>query len=401
MDQQAREEARWASRKHFAFKGFIEVIPLSDIFNLLHLGNRTGCLLVSRDQRTCFVYLKDGAILCISSAGDRWRLMEAMLQNLQLTQTEKNELQDLVKGRDAVLPDLVTQGLLTREKLDSIARRFYLQEICGLFLWSKGEFEFLDHKLAPDDLPAMEIEVPFAVMEAMRNLDSIRRAVAWLEDDEAVPQLRSTPLVDEETVTLAMDEWRLISYMDGISPVAEICARAVELGDYRVYKAILCLAERGLVKEAEAGMKRRRLDPRENSERIKSLAEQTLHGGELRDGLPTDLLDEHAVKSHDPVQATVTLMRGDRLIREFFLNTKGAQIGRSESCDIVLKNDPTISRLHARVGCSEQGFTVHDLNSANGIFVNSKKVTERLLRDGDIVQVGGYTLHFSLTRNND
>jgi hypothetical protein len=63
-------------------------------------------------------------------------------------------------------------------------------------------------------------------------------------------------------------------------------------------------------------------------------------------------------------------------------------IGRDLKCDVVL-NDPEISRNHTRLTAAGNGYQVEDLESTNGTFVNSQKVTApRLLQPGDLVGLG-------------
>jgi pSer/pThr/pTyr-binding forkhead associated (FHA) protein len=68
-------------------------------------------------------------------------------------------------------------------------------------------------------------------------------------------------------------------------------------------------------------------------------------------------------------------------------------IGRATSNDIVI-SDQTVSRQHAQLMIDDNGqVTLVDLNSANGTFVNGKRVTEpRRLDSTDIVKVGEYLL---------
>jgi len=62
-------------------------------------------------------------------------------------------------------------------------------------------------------------------------------------------------------------------------------------------------------------------------------------------------------------------------------------IGRAPNNDIAIP-DGTISRHHAKIEFTEDGFVIMDLGSENGIFVNGERVTERLLATGDKVEVG-------------
>jgi uncharacterized RDD family membrane protein YckC len=68
-------------------------------------------------------------------------------------------------------------------------------------------------------------------------------------------------------------------------------------------------------------------------------------------------------------------------------------IGRDPSNDLVLP-DAMVSRRHAVVEHRGQQFYLRDCNSANGSVVNGDRVTERALRDGDLVAIGSMRLLF-------
>jgi DNA-binding response OmpR family regulator len=62
-------------------------------------------------------------------------------------------------------------------------------------------------------------------------------------------------------------------------------------------------------------------------------------------------------------------------------------IGRSEECDYVI-DDRQVSRKHAVIKRTENGYTIEDLESKNGTFLNGAAVNDpMLLQDGDIIQV--------------
>lgn len=62
-------------------------------------------------------------------------------------------------------------------------------------------------------------------------------------------------------------------------------------------------------------------------------------------------------------------------------------IGRGPECDIAIA-DRQISRHHARLRRTSEGFVVEDLGSKNGTHVNGVQVDEpKLLQDGDVIQV--------------
>jgi hypothetical protein len=68
-----------------------------------------------------------------------------------------------------------------------------------------------------------------------------------------------------------------------------------------------------------------------------------------------------------------------------------AILGRDPSCDLVL-NDVKCSRRHAVVEAGPQGLAIRDTGSANGVFLNGKKVDRSPLSDGDVFRLGDVLL---------
>jgi uncharacterized RDD family membrane protein YckC len=68
-------------------------------------------------------------------------------------------------------------------------------------------------------------------------------------------------------------------------------------------------------------------------------------------------------------------------------------IGRDPSNDLVLP-DAMVSRRHALVECRGTQYFLRDCNSSNGSLVNGDRISERGLRDGDLVAIGTVRLMF-------
>jgi pSer/pThr/pTyr-binding forkhead associated (FHA) protein len=68
-------------------------------------------------------------------------------------------------------------------------------------------------------------------------------------------------------------------------------------------------------------------------------------------------------------------------------------IGRHPDCDVVL-TDVTVSRRHAAIRRDGHTFTMTDLGSLNGTYVNRTPIDHVPLTDGDIVQIGAFRLVF-------
>ena len=74
------------------------------------------------------------------------------------------------------------------------------------------------------------------------------------------------------------------------------------------------------------------------------------------------------------------------------LDKEKIRIGRAPDGDIILDGDMNVSRNHAEVLKGPAGWSVLDLGSFNGTFVNGERIKEKELRDGDKITIGEYTL---------
>lgn len=82
--------------------------------------------------------------------------------------------------------------------------------------------------------------------------------------------------------------------------------------------------------------------------------------------------------------------------REFVLDGRDIAIGRAPSCDIVLAGDQLASRRHALLRSKDGGYTIVDLGSSNGTYINDQEIhAETPLQDGDRITIGGHDLLFS------
>lgn len=73
-------------------------------------------------------------------------------------------------------------------------------------------------------------------------------------------------------------------------------------------------------------------------------------------------------------------------------------IGRETATNDIALHDKKVSRIHARLVRREGEVAVQDFLSSLGTFVNGTKIeTEKVLSDGDIVQLGDTSLRITLT----
>ncbi|MBF8268896.1 MAG: hypothetical protein HW386_605 [Gammaproteobacteria bacterium] len=71
------------------------------------------------------------------------------------------------------------------------------------------------------------------------------------------------------------------------------------------------------------------------------------------------------------------------------------RIGRTRDNELPL-NDKSVSRRHAEIQRYSNGkFVIFDVDSLNGVFVNSEQVKKKKLEEGDIIEIGDIYLRFT------
>ncbi|HUQ23618.1 MAG TPA: FHA domain-containing protein [Gaiellaceae bacterium] len=126
----------------------------------------------------------------------------------------------------------------------------------------------------------------------------------------------------------------------------------------------------------------------------------TLNKGEAGEQTMTFTADDDADESSAALQelagtgpALVVRSGGGRAGESFFPSEERTLIGRSPECDVFL-DDVTVSRKHAELLRDGERFTISDLGSLNGTFVNKKRIESTELEDDDELQIGKYRLTF-------
>jgi FHA domain len=82
--------------------------------------------------------------------------------------------------------------------------------------------------------------------------------------------------------------------------------------------------------------------------------------------------------------------------RTILLRSGETPVGR-EPANAVAISDPSLSRRHCALVRDETGYSIRDLESRNGTFVNGEAVTESRLHHGDQISVGDSVFLFLLS----
>jgi membrane-bound lytic murein transglycosylase D len=105
-------------------------------------------------------------------------------------------------------------------------------------------------------------------------------------------------------------------------------------------------------------------------------------------------------ESVNPLSSTVTLtVRVDGLAPQDYSFQKPFRIGRTEECDVCIKNE-FVSRVHAAVSLENGEWWLSDLNSSNGVYLGLNPIPSLQLHEGTAVRLGvrGPELRFGIIK---
>jgi hypothetical protein len=102
-----------------------------------------------------------------------------------------------------------------------------------------------------------------------------------------------------------------------------------------------------------------------------------------------------AVERKGPAPRACVQIEGEGVEPAVFALGSIARLGRAEDNDICIQSRG-ISRHHAVITATVQGFVLRDLGSQNGTVVNGERIAERTLADGDQIALGDGRIRFSL-----
>lgn len=97
---------------------------------------------------------------------------------------------------------------------------------------------------------------------------------------------------------------------------------------------------------------------------------------------PSDFMAKPRGRGYIEFEGKRHMLAGERMV-----------IGRSRECELVIE-DPNVSRQHAELRKTIEGWLIVDLGSTNGVKVNGRRVHEEVLRPGDKITLGLVELGF-------
>ena len=201
--------------------GNLETMNLAELLQWLANNKQTGTLIVSNGTIDKRIYLQSGNILSSSSSDPLRLLGHFLVSKGVITEEVLSQAMSVQEQQGKLLGEILIEGgAVDQVTLDRMLRLNAEENICDLFAWEEGSFEFHDGELPEHDLVSVSINITGLIMEGMRRIDHTAAMKDLIPSPECVPVAVAELLDDEE-----LDPgWRgVLEAVDDDRSIDDIC----------------------------------------------------------------------------------------------------------------------------------------------------------------------------------
>ncbi|MEP6763679.1 MAG: DUF4388 domain-containing protein [Gemmatimonadaceae bacterium] len=228
-----------------AIKGSLSEASLTDVLQLLALGQKTGCLSLAREGSLGAIHFDRGRIVHATLVNRYDRLGDRLVRDGALT---PDALARVVAtagpADDRELADALLEGkIVDRERLEATYREQVEEAVFHLFSWSHGTFTFEAESRPSLRENLVSINADSLLLEGARRVDE------WTLIAKKIPSLDLIFEIDQgriahREVALSSEQQRIAQWLDGTNDVSAVVTRS-GLNEFEVGKAIFGLLTAG------------------------------------------------------------------------------------------------------------------------------------------------------------
>lgn len=389
-------------------EGSLGAFKLPEVLTFLSTTRKSGTLTLNNDGKEASLFFSGGDLIYAGSNQEQFRLGFILLRKKKITPEQRDRIDALMSSDGGRFGDLaVQQGVLTEPHLRDCLKVQVSEIVYDSFVWPGGAFSFTEDIPLPSHAVTIAIDLPNLIMEGARRIDEWEQCLRLLPDKDVV--FRVIPSPRDEKITLTADEWRILFLINGQRTLEELCHDA-EDDPFQVYRVIYGLQSNNLIEvvprhivvEDDTG-------GRGNTSQMPAVADDTFKQGmpafhsestvrELSDDTNLLVSSEAKLSYSDVVRPTIaqlTIQNGDNAGMVLPLAEPEYLVGRHRDNGVQLQ-DLGVSGFHARIYRGPDGYTIEDLKSRNGTFVNGARVFHAALQHGDRVHLGATDLLFEV-----
>jgi len=236
-----------------AITGSLSEFSLPEIFQFLDQGQKTGMLTIRdpQDLRTGkpflrYIWLLNGRVLAAGDRLDRKGLAQLIEQRGLVKDSDRHELERLIKENSPLGLNLKSLGILQPDQLKLLFSIQVLRQVCALFQLETGQFRFD----ASVELPKAEM-TGLSLPATETTLMGLRSLKDWKILQSKLPEPSSTLfniMIGESQLRLDASENQLLKLADGNANLKKM-AEKLEMPIQKVQQIAFRLIVVGLVEE--------------------------------------------------------------------------------------------------------------------------------------------------------
>jgi hypothetical protein len=210
-----------------ALKGNLKDFSLTQLLNLIRLARKTGDLTIEDGGGTLHVFCREGRLIGLSRDGRRVSLGDGMVKAGRVTEDELKLVRPYmtVNSDKELALRLTDLGLVSRDDVGHIVSQQMLETLYPFFSASKGSFNFDPDSVPSEDDLAIAMELEAVILEGGRRTREAGRLQEVIPSLDIVPRLAPQQDVKMRSISLSVDQWKVISFINGRNTMKQI-------GDY-------------------------------------------------------------------------------------------------------------------------------------------------------------------------
>ncbi|MCA9839098.1 MAG: DUF4388 domain-containing protein [Trueperaceae bacterium] len=221
-------------------EGNLRHLPLSEVFQIIVTGQKSGVLSLKQNQKRSRIFFEMGRVqyaYCVPGL----HLAEILVRTELLSSFEVQKLYEALEDKHSNLASYANeQGLITEDSLKLVLKTYITETLTFLLSWRSGNFFFTEKSaLTTQTPPEYTFEAMSLLMEVIRRHDEWGRGLA---EPKSIYQQVGNPT----THTLPEGSWDILGLIDGRRSSSSIAAE-LDMPEEDVYRILYVLAEEGIL----------------------------------------------------------------------------------------------------------------------------------------------------------
>ena len=231
-------------------RGSLAEAGLPDVFQLLALGQKTGCLSVARAGELGSIYFDHGRVAFATIVNRLDKLGERLVRAGEVDEADlRAALAEQAADPSQRLGEvLLRRGIVTREAITRHVRAQVEEAVYVLFTWREGTFAFEPGARPDDPGRVVSLDAGSLLLEGARRVDEWALLANTVPGPDAL--FAGLPALDAATGLPELHA-RLAPLLDGQRTVSRI-AEELEAPELEVAQALALLVQKQLVQRVEA-----------------------------------------------------------------------------------------------------------------------------------------------------